>query len=82
MSSFLSPNFQYKSISLKVKPKKSIYPDEEVFYSYSDEYNLSGEYVKDKDLSELHMDMYIIGDLENENWYLILKELLLSSNSN
>jgi hypothetical protein len=66
---FLSPDFLSKSISLKVKPKKSIYPDEEVFYSYSDEYNLSGEYVKDKDLSELHMGMYIIGGQENENWY-------------
>jgi hypothetical protein len=66
---FLSPSWLYKSISLKVKPKKSIYPDEEVFYSYSEEYNLSGEYAKDKDLSELHMDMYIIGDPESENWY-------------
>jgi len=66
---FLSPHLQSKSISLKVKSKKNIYPEEEVFYSYSDEYNLSGEYAKDKDLSELHMDMYIIGDQENENWY-------------
>lgn len=66
---FLSPNFQSKSISLKVTPKKSIYPDEEVFYSYSDEYNLSGEYAKDKDLTELHMDMYLIGDQETDNWY-------------
>ena len=65
----------YKSIGLKVKHKKSIYLDEEVFYSYFEEYNLSGEYVKDKDLSELHMDMHIIGDLESENWYFILKGL-------
>ena len=66
---FLSPSWVYKSISLKVQPKKSIYQDEEVFYSYSQEYNLSGEYAKDKDLSELHMDMYIIGDRQSDGWY-------------